>query len=622
MTLIKYTDVARNTRGDSLPDYRVQVVTSAGAGVDIYSDGAGTRFRDGSGNVVNYATANPSGKVEFYWTPATGQILQVLDTSGTLVDTDADFADKYVVANLAGEVPQDQVTDLPADLAAKADAEATTAALATKAAAADLASTDAAKGAALVGQSRTGGTARTVDAVLNDLLPHAFDKIPEDEHAAILAGTSTYDATADLQWLIDNYNGFRLPTGVVRVDPVVGLVVGHGTRIAGFGMTRSVIYALEGGGSVAQLAAYERGSVIRRAFDPEGTNSYVQGVELSDFAVVLNHPTDAVTTTAIQIGFDFRNITRSFITRVFCGNYAPEGGPLIKPRAGSFEYQGYGAVFGNVPGGSTAYAGGEVNTIRDSHVWQTYRAVNIDDPALCGPSAAYATTVDNCDIQGCHDGIIEHSQSSAINKYLGNVIQNIQRQPGNTDDTHCYNIQGYNSLILAGYIEAGSVVDYIIRLGPQSDGNFVRLVGYSATNVTAIDVLDDGEFNIIHHSEQTGGEVSGRGRKVVTTNGARDKVKAKFAWVTDAIVTDEQIGVASITRNAVGDYTLTFEQAMPDANYDIQITLDTGASGIPGIVTIAGGSVSAASCRFYTYQQNGATTTQIDPRKVWVRIEQ
>ena len=167
MTLIKYTDVARNTRGDSLPDYRLQVVTSAGAGVDIYSDGAGTRFRDGSGNVVNYATANPSGKVEFYWTPATGQILQVLDTSGTLVDTDADFADKYVKANLAGELPQDQVTDLPADLAAKADAAATATALAAKAETADLASTDSAKGAALV-KRETGGTlAQALQGALN-----------------------------------------------------------------------------------------------------------------------------------------------------------------------------------------------------------------------------------------------------------------------------------------------------------------------------------------------------------------------------------------------------------------------------------------------------------------------
>lgn len=59
--------------------------------------------------------------------------------------------------NLSGEVPQSSVTDLETDLAAKADATATTAALATKAAVADLASTDSAKGAALV-YLPTGGT--------------------------------------------------------------------------------------------------------------------------------------------------------------------------------------------------------------------------------------------------------------------------------------------------------------------------------------------------------------------------------------------------------------------------------------------------------------------------------
>ena len=161
MALIKYTDVVTNTRGDSLPDYRVQVVTSAGSEVEIYSDGSGTRFRDAAGNVVNYATASSTGKVEFYWTPATGQILQTLDTGGNLVDTDADFADKFVIANLAGEVPQDQVTNLPADLAAKADATATTAALATKVAAADLASSTGGSGVGL----SDGATAQQAIAV-------------------------------------------------------------------------------------------------------------------------------------------------------------------------------------------------------------------------------------------------------------------------------------------------------------------------------------------------------------------------------------------------------------------------------------------------------------------------
>lgn len=140
MAYIKYSDIVRDTRGLALPNYRVKVLTSAGAEVNIYADSSGTRFTDGAGGTVNYCVANDKGKAEFYWTPATGQVLQVLDTAGEQVDIDADFADKFVIGNLAGEVPQSQVTDLEADLAAKA-------------AVADLSSADAAKGAALVKRS-------------------------------------------------------------------------------------------------------------------------------------------------------------------------------------------------------------------------------------------------------------------------------------------------------------------------------------------------------------------------------------------------------------------------------------------------------------------------------------
>ena len=110
-----------------------------------------------------------------------------------------------------------------------------------------------------------------------------------------------------------------------------------------------------------------------------------------------------------------------------------------------------------------SYAGGEANTIRDSHIWQVYRAVTIDDPALTPISAAYATVVDNCDIQGCHDAIGQWSQAGALNTFRNNVVQNIRRQPGNADDTHAYNLQGYNSTAWSGYIEAGSDVDYLVR---------------------------------------------------------------------------------------------------------------------------------------------------------------
>lgn len=187
MAYIKYSDIVRDTRGLALPNYRVKVLTSAGAEVNIYSDSSGTRFTDGSGGTVNYCVANDKGKAEFYWTPATGQVLQVLDTAGEQVDIDADFADKFVIANLPGEVPQSSVTDLEDDLNAKADDAATTAALATKAAIADLASTS---GGAAIGLLQGGSVADAVKWITPEMFGAAADGTTDDTTAI----QDTFDA--------------------------------------------------------------------------------------------------------------------------------------------------------------------------------------------------------------------------------------------------------------------------------------------------------------------------------------------------------------------------------------------------------------------------------------------
>ena len=82
----KFYETITNNRGDVLPGYLVQVVTSAGASVSIYEDNSGTQFTDSAGAPVNYATADLAGLVEFYWTPATGHILQVLDPDGNNIE--------------------------------------------------------------------------------------------------------------------------------------------------------------------------------------------------------------------------------------------------------------------------------------------------------------------------------------------------------------------------------------------------------------------------------------------------------------------------------------------------------------------------------------------------------
>lgn len=158
MSRIKYFETITNSRGDSLANYRVQVVDSAGGIVDIYRDEAGTRFQDAAGNIANFALAAPNGKAEFWWEPASGQILQVFDPGGTqLVDATDGFANKYVLTNLPGNVALNAVEGLDGALGGKVDNT-------------ELASTDAGKGAALVGFRQLGdGTAsRTIEARARD----------------------------------------------------------------------------------------------------------------------------------------------------------------------------------------------------------------------------------------------------------------------------------------------------------------------------------------------------------------------------------------------------------------------------------------------------------------------
>lgn len=217
----KYIQTLTNSRGDVLPGERLQVVTSAGATVDIFADSSGTTFTDEDENVVNYATADLNGLVEFYWTPASGQVLQWLDTNGDLRKAYTDFAKPYLIDNVVGDLPQSRVTDLVTDLAAKT-------------AVADLASTASDKGGSLVGEtSRIGSTAylKTISDMIAGLPFNVLSELPVAQREAVINGTSTYDAQPLIQGVLDDLPAHPTGSGVAIALPPGGLKLGSRLHI-------------------------------------------------------------------------------------------------------------------------------------------------------------------------------------------------------------------------------------------------------------------------------------------------------------------------------------------------------------------------------------------------------
>jgi hypothetical protein len=437
--------------------------------------------------------------------------------------------------------------------------------------------------------------------------------------------TGAVDATAAIQAAINSGKPVYIPKGAYLVNPDVGLVVANGTMIFGDGKADSIIVAMPNGGTTAELAAYTKGSVIKRAFNPSGPNPYVSLVELRDFAVVLNHPTSTITTTEIQIGIDLRNITRALVDNIWVGNNAPNDQTVyVKPGpTGGYESQGYGIVCGNVSSGSPSYAGGEVNRIVGCNAVGAYKNIVLDDGVLSPLSSVHSTSVERCDIQGGHMLLVQEQLYTAGTYFFGNTVQNIVKQPGNPNPSFVLRMDGYNGYSREAYIEAGANVDYLLYLGSDSKNNQVYMTYYGSVSGTSF-ITDSGDNNYISYFDSTAvaPAVDSLGAPIYLYDNTYTlpyrNVWVKFHWDGSAIVVDGSSGNVSVSRTGTGDYTITYPKTFPSDDYSISATLDTNASGHGGLWSIL--SHTASNLRISTQAQNGGTTTTIDPRYVWVTV--
>lgn len=455
--------------------------------------------------------------------------------------------------------------------------------------------------------------------------PNALRWVPVSEWANILNGTSTTDLTAYIQTAVNNSAFF--PQGRWNINATTGITLTDGVDVSGAGKARTIFWAiLNTGGTMANLVAYGAGSVFKRQFNvAPGTNAYITNVRLSDFAVILNHPpSGSITTTAIQIGIDLRNITRSIVERVHVGNVAPLGSIVAKADPGSYAAQGYGIVLGNVTQAASSYCGGEVNTVRDCHVWGAYKGIVLDDLTLSPGSSVHATVIENCDVQACHHLLVQEQQYTAGFEWLNNVLQNVITQPGGGGGTrYVMRVAGYNSYVKAGYIEAGST-DYLLRLDSTASSNRVVMSHYGATVIGTATFSDAGRRNEVRAFIDTGANVGGvdsLGAPVTRYDRAYQSVWCKFHWSGSAIVVDGGFGVTITRPSGAGDYLATFDLPFIDANsYTIELSADTNASSHGATFAVI--SQSANNYRFQCYAQNGGTSTAIDPRFVFVRFTQ
>jgi hypothetical protein len=129
------------------------------------------------------------------------------------------------------------------------------------------------------------------------------------------------------------------------------------------------------------------------------------------------------------------------------------------------------------------------------------------------------------------------------------------------------------------------------------------------TGITTPDITSTAGFD---SADLTGDIATARITGALNATGSAP-VYACRAWVnfngTGTVAIRASGNVSSITDNGVGDYTINFTTAMPDASYSSVVTCgtSTGAGNLRAATTLTG-LITSAAFRFQTCSSNGTTS--------------
>ena len=153
---------------------------------------------------------------------------------------------------------------------------------------------------------------------------------------------------------------------------------------------------------------------------------------------------------------------------------------------------------------------------------------------------------------------------------------------------------------MAGKIELVAPLDGVVTIEPEDTAsNFT--VTIPAVTSTLVNEDSDIEAQV----------------KAATNASGSAPIYSCRAWVnfngTGTVAIRASGNVSSITDNGVGDYTVNFTTAMPDANYSVTIATTGGLSGtdanLAGSVILANTGVSAPTLQSTTQIRVASTFT-------------